>query len=234
MAENATLSAPTATPPGGATEPANKPEKKDFKKRNEIPSAEELLASINRALPFSDEAEKGVLSCLLQDPNERLSDCRVNLPAHAFYHDANRTIYEKLLEFYDKNLPVDPVTLTHTLRDQNLLDKVGGAAAISDLFSFTPISAHFPFYKKIVMEKHILRELIHASSLNIHYAYEHGKEQLDEDIDTVLDHAEQRALPARDGRHRQHSIHAGAPRPAPRLVHGLHEARYAQQRPARR
>ena len=197
MAENATLSAPTATPPGGANEPAAKPEKKDFKKHNEIPTAEELLASINRALPFSDEAEKGVLSCLLQDPNERLSDCRVNLPAHAFYHEANRTIYEKLLEFYDKNLPVDPVTLTHTLRDQNLLDKVGGAAAISDLFSFTPISAHFPFYKKIVMEKHILRELIHASSLNIHYAYEHGKEQLDEDIDTVLDHAEQRALGVR-------------------------------------
>jgi hypothetical protein len=75
---------------------------KNFKKRNEIPSAEELLASINRALPFSDEAEKGVLSCLLQDPNERLSDCRVTLPALAFYHDANRTIYEKLLEFLTK------------------------------------------------------------------------------------------------------------------------------------
>ena len=193
MADSATSPAPPA-----ATAPAPQTaDKATFKKRNEVPTAEELLASINRALPFSDEAEKGVLSCLLQDPNERLSDCRVNLPAHAFYHDANRTIYEKLLEFYDKNLPIDPVTVTHALRDQNLLDKVGGAAAISDLFTFVPIPAHFPHYKKIVMEKHILRELIHASSLNIHHAYEHGKEQLDEDIDTVLDHAEQRALAVR-------------------------------------
>ncbi|MBE7496542.1 MAG: replicative DNA helicase [Verrucomicrobiaceae bacterium] len=189
---------PASTPAVNGADPAAAPKKDSFKKRNEIPTAEELLASINRALPFSDEAEKGVLSCLLQDPNERLADCRVTLPALAFYHEANRTIYEKLLEFYDKNLPVDPVTLTHTLREQNLLDKVGGAAAITELFAFVPISAHFPFYKKIVLEKHILRELIHASSLNIHYAYEHGKEQLDDSIDTVIDHAEQRVLAVRE------------------------------------
>jgi replicative DNA helicase len=191
MADTPTPSASSTAPAAGAATPLRGPD--TFKKRNEIPSAEELLASFNRALPFSDEAEKGVLSCLLQDPVERLSECRVNLPSLAFYHDANRTIYEKLLEFYDKNLPVDPVTLTHALREQNLLDKVGGAAAISELFAFVPIPSHFPYYKKIVLDKHILRELIHASSLNIHHAYEHGKEQMDENIDTLIDHAEQRA-----------------------------------------
>lgn len=196
MAENSTPNTTAETPPNGDAAPAKKRE--NFKKKNEIPTAEELLASFNRALPFSDEAEKGVLSCLLQDPLERLSDCRVNLPALAFYHDANRTIYEKLLEFYDKNLPIDPVTLTHALREQNLLDKVGGAAAISELFAFVPIPSHFPYYKKIVLDKHILRELIHASSLNIHHAYEHGKEQMDENIDTLIDHAEQRVLAVRE------------------------------------
>lgn len=198
MAETATSPASPTTANGAENASAPAPKKEFFKKKGEIPTAEELLASINRALPFSDEAEKGVLSCLLQDPNERLADCRVTLPSLAFYHDANRTIYEKLLEFYDKNLPVDPVTLTHSLREQNLLDKVGGAAAITELFSFVPISAHYPFYKKVVFEKHILRELIHASSLNIHYAYEHGKEQLDDSIDTVIDHAEQRVLAVRE------------------------------------
>ncbi|MDZ4289859.1 MAG: replicative DNA helicase [Prosthecobacter sp.] len=168
------------------------------RKRNEEPSAEELLASINRALPFSDEAEKGVLSCLLQDPNERLSECRITLPAAAFYHAANRTIYEKLLEFHDKNLPIDPVMVTQTLRDQGLLERVGGAAAISELFTFVPIPAHYPYYKKIVLDKHILRQLIHACSLNIHQAYEHGREQMDEDTNTLIDHAEQRVLAVRE------------------------------------
>ena len=196
MADSATT--PVQPPAANKATEATAKAKDSFKKRNEIPSAEELLATINRALPFSDEAEKGVLSCLVHEPNERLSDCRINLPSPAFYHEANKTIYEKLLEFYDKNLPIDPVTLTHALRDQNLLDKVGGAAAITELFSFLPVSAHFLYYKKIVLEKHILRELIHASSLNIHYAYEHGKEELDDNIDTVIDHAEQRVLAVRE------------------------------------
>jgi replicative DNA helicase len=198
MAEPTTSPAPPVAPPNGADTNAQATAKGSFKSRNKIPSAEELLATINRALPFSDEAEKGVLSCLLQDPNERLSDCRVTLPALAFYHEANRTIYEKLLECFDKNLPIDPILLTHALREQNLLDKVGGPAAITELFAFLPISAHYPFYKQIVMEKHILRELIHASSLNIHYAYEHGKEELNDNIDTVIDHAEQRVLAVRE------------------------------------
>lgn len=199
MAETLNPSAPPAndSKPGDGA-PATKGKDSFKKKGNDVPSAEELLASFNRALPFSDEAEKGVLSCLLQDPNERLSDCRVNVPALAFYHDANRTIYEKLLEFYDKNLPVDPVTLTHALRDQNLLDKVGGPATISELFAFVPIPAHYPYYKKIVLDKHIIRELIHACSLNIHHAYEHGKEQVDDNLDTLVDTAEQRILAVRE------------------------------------
>jgi len=176
------------------------------RKRNEIPSAEELLANINRALPFSDEAEKGVISSLLQDPNERLADSRVTLPAAAFYHEANRTVYEMLLEFDDKHLAIDPVTLTNALRGQGLLDRVGGPAAISELFTYVPVPAHYPYYKKIVLDKHILRQLIHASSLNIHYAYEHGKEQIDEDVGTLVDHAEQRILAVRESSGKEDGI----------------------------
>ena len=38
-------------------------------------SAEAKLARINRAMPTAPEAEKGLLSCLLQDP-ERLTEVR--------------------------------------------------------------------------------------------------------------------------------------------------------------
>ena len=83
-----------------------------------------------------------MLSCLLQDPNKRLSDCHVNLPAHAFYHDAKpHDIRESVLGFYD-NLPIDPVTVTHAFAGPKPPRQVGGAAAISDLFTFVPIPAH--------------------------------------------------------------------------------------------
>ena len=170
-----------------------------FKKKRDEPSTEELLANVNRALPFSDEAEKGVLSCLLQDPNERLAECRVQVTAEAFYHVANRTVYELLMEFYDRGTPLDIATLTHALREKGLLEKVGGGAAISELYTFTPVAAHYPFYKKVLLDKHILRQMIHACSLNIHYAYEHGREHIDEDVDGTIDKAEQRVLAVREG-----------------------------------
>ena len=157
-------------------------------------TTEELLASLNRALPCSDEAEKGVISCLMQRP-ELLNEC----PAPAtIYHEGTRAIYEAMQTLAAKGQPFDPVTLTHFLREQGALDKVGGAVAISDLWGFTPISAHFPFYRKIVMEKFTLREVIRASALNIAQAYEHGKEQTDDDVTVVLDDAARRIQDARE------------------------------------
>ena len=125
-------------------------------------TTEELLANINKALPFSDDAEKGVLSSFLQDPVARLGEARLSLPPTAFYHEANRTVFVKLCELYDKALPIDPVIVTNILRDQDLLDKVGGPAAITELFTFVPSSAHFRHYLKIVEDAHIARRNIDA------------------------------------------------------------------------
>jgi len=135
-------------------------------------STEEVLANCNRALPFSDDAEKGVLSSFLQDPVNRLGEARLNLSPAAFYHEANRMVFVKLCELYDKALPIDPVLVTNVLRDQNLLDKVGGPAAISDLFTFIPSPAHFRHYLKIVEDHHAARRNIdaHARALSEFFA----------------------------------------------------------------
>ena len=89
------------------------------RKRSEAKSAEELLAGMNRQMPFSDENEKGMLSSLLQDPAERITETRLVIPPEAFYHEANRTIYVMLLEFSDKGLPIDPVLITTRLPDSS-------------------------------------------------------------------------------------------------------------------
>lgn len=157
-------------------------------------TTEELLASINRALPCSDEAEKGVISCLLQRP-ELLNEAP---SPTAFYNEANRIVYEAMHELEAKRKPFDTITVTHALREQGLLDKAGGAATLSDLFTFVPIPAHFAHYRKIVMEKFTLREIIRASALTMTQAFEHGKEQTDEDVTVVLDEAARRIQDVRE------------------------------------
>jgi replicative DNA helicase len=154
--------------------------------RKGSPSIEEKLANVNRSLPFSDEAEKGVLSCLLQDPAERIPECRQKLPIESFYHTANRLVYELLLKFSDTGKPLDIVTFTQALREQEKLDKVGGAAAISELYTFTPVASHYPVYVKQVMDKWLMRRQIGLGTDIIHAAYEHGREQFDQDVLPVI------------------------------------------------
>lgn len=165
--------------------------------RSDKPSPEEMLAAVsNQAMPFSDEAEKGVLSCLLQDPVERIPEAKTMFPPEAFYHDANRIFFEALchLDGKEPRSVVDPVTVTHHLRDSGLLDKVGGAAAVSELFSFVPISSHFPYYTKIVRDKWILRSGIAEHSAAILALQLHGREQADCDVLETLQTGEQRVF----------------------------------------
>jgi replicative DNA helicase len=169
-----------------------------YRKKGEVPSAEELLAHINRPLPYSDEAEKGLLSSILHYSAERLSDCRVTLPVNAFYSGVNKIVYKAILDFYDKNIPLDPLTLTQALRDQGLLDKVGGASYIAELYTFAAVPAHYDYYKNVVINKYSLRELIHACSLGINDAYEFGKVDVDDNLSLVIDRAEQRVLGVRE------------------------------------
>ncbi len=200
MPEASAIAQSAAAPgePAGQPPAPKKSDRFDSKRGKREPTAEELLATINRALPFSDEAEKGVLSCVLHDPSEKLADLKVTVAVDAFYHEANRIVYEQLLRLYDQNKPIDPVLLTHHLREQLLLDKVGGPSAITELFTFVPIPALFPEFKQILLEKHILRKLIHSCSQSIHGAYEHGQQEKPQDINLFLDREEQRVLAVRE------------------------------------
>jgi replicative DNA helicase len=166
------------------------PEPRTFQPRkrkadDKVPT-EELLAHLNRALPFSDDAEKGLLSGIVQDPVNRLTYCSSVLPAEAFYHTANRAVYELLLSLQERDTPIDVVTVTHGLREAGTLDKCGGPGAVSDLYSFMPIAVHWDFYLRIVKDKWLLRLYLNVCAQNIHEAYEHGKEHIDEPVEALL------------------------------------------------
>jgi replicative DNA helicase len=153
---------------------------------------ERKLAALNQSMPFSDEAEKGLLSCLLQDPAERVLECQRDLLPAAFYHPQNRTVYDLLLDMQAKSEPIDPPAVTHRLRDMGKLEEVGGAAMISELFSFIPIPTHFPFYKTTITDKWLMRRLVDASAENMQEAFGHGSVEALEDAGQVVARAEER------------------------------------------
>lgn len=127
-------------------------------------STEELLASLNKPLPYSDDDEKGLLSCILQRPS--LIDEAP--PPEQCYHEANRVILATLLTMRGLGMPLDdPISLTRMLREAKKLDIVGGPAGISELFTFVPIPSHWPHYLKVVREKFQFRQMIGALAAGI-------------------------------------------------------------------
>lgn len=154
-----------------------------------------MAAVAEQRLACSEEAESGVLSCVLQEP-DRLVELRGKLPPEAMYHATKREIYEVLLAMDGAAppVPIDPQTVTHHLREMGKLDGVGGAAVISELFSFVPIPSHFPYFTKIVQDKWRLRQLAHACVENLHDVARFGSEAVDESVAELVSKSEARVF----------------------------------------
>jgi replicative DNA helicase len=159
-------------------------------KANEA-TTEELLAEANKQLPFSDEAEKGFLSCLFHDP-VRVSEVRAKLPLEVFYHPANQPVYEAFLDLDQRRLPIDVVSVTKVLLDRGKLDKCGGNGAISEIFTFVPAGVHFDYYRKVLIDKWLVRRALHNCAQSIAELNQHGREDVDQDVKPLIHRAEQR------------------------------------------
>ena len=142
---------------------------------------------VHRTPPHSVEAEQGVLGSMLISPHETIAECVEKINEEYFYVPAHRTIYDVLVDLWNTRQGIDLITFTQVLRDRNLLDSVGGAAFVTNLFTFVPTAANVQYYLEIVRDKYILRQIISAATESVRRAYE---EQ--EDVDSLLDEVEQK------------------------------------------
>lgn len=98
----------------------------------------------------TQEAENGLLSCLMQDPG-LLADARRKLPdGKCFSNENTGEIYDFMIEHVDANEPLELVTFTNRIRRRGRLDQIGGPGRLSEIFIFVPIASHFPYYLDIV------------------------------------------------------------------------------------
>lgn len=142
--------------------------------------------------PFSDEAEKSILSCFLAMPHllDEAVESRMEVE---FYHPANRLMAGALIDMRVSGIPIELPALATYLMDNGMLDKVGGPAAPADLLSWVPTPAHYPYYRDIIREKWVLRRVIEVSTENIQKCYETGQSE----ITALLDDVETRTLAIR-------------------------------------
>ncbi len=81
-----------------------------------------------------------------------------------FYATGHQKIYESIVELFQKNQPIDILTVTNKLRDKNQLNEVGGSSYLTELINSVPSSAHITHYTQIVRQKKVLRDLLTTSA----------------------------------------------------------------------
>jgi replicative DNA helicase len=117
--------------------------------------------------------ERAVLSALLRD-NRTIHSVLTEVRPGDFYHPAHQCVYEAMLRLQDENEPVDLHTLANLLNEQKLLDAVGGAVYLAELFDYEVTSANVMRHAQIVRDKALKRELIGVASEIAEVAYEEG------------------------------------------------------------
>src|SRR5215831_4110117 len=142
---------------------------------------------IHRPPPHSVEAEQGVLGSMLISPRDAIAEVVEKITADYFYVPAHQTIFNALVDLWNVGQGIDLITFTQVLRDRNLLESVGGAAAVTNLFTFVPTAANVGYYIDIVRDKYILRSIIAAGTESVRRAYEEQDE-----VGNLLDEVEQR------------------------------------------
>jgi hypothetical protein len=154
---------------------------------------------IENAPPHSVEAEQGVLGSMLLAPSEATPKVVEKINAEHFYVPAHRQIFDTLIDFFDAGKAIDLITFTQALRDRNLLESVGGAAAVTHLYTFVPDAANVAYYIDIVQDKYALRQIIRACTETLRQANESQVEpsELVDQIESTA--ASIRALHGRNG-----------------------------------
>src|SRR5207245_4546968 len=127
---------------------------------------------IHRAPPHSVEAEQGVLGSMLIAPQDAIPECVEKITEEYFYIPAHQTVYRVLVEQWNAGQAIDLITFTQTLRDQNLLETIGGAPFVTSLFTFVPTAANVDYYLEIVRDKYVLRKIISTCTERVRRAYE--------------------------------------------------------------
>lgn len=112
--------------------------------------------------PQSIENEQSVLGSLILDA-DAFKVCERVLTVEDFYSDNHRKLYETLMQMHVNGQTIDMVTLIERLETAGLLDRLGGAAYLSQLVESVPTPKSIAAYAEIVAQKSWLRKAIHEA-----------------------------------------------------------------------
>jgi len=140
----------------------------------------------NRLPPQDIEAEQSVLGSLLIDKDAIIKIADI-VTSRDFYRKVHEMIFKAIVELYQKNEPIDLLTVSSRLKEKKQFKEIGGMSYLTTLMNLVPTASNVTHYAKIVNQKRVLRDLISASYEISSLAWEENKT-----VDEILDESEKR------------------------------------------
>jgi replicative DNA helicase len=134
--------------------------------------------------PQDLDAEKSVLGAVLIDSSS-INLVAEFLKAEHFYAREHQLIYGAMITLFEKQQPIDVVTIQDELKKTDSLKQIGGKNYLSDLINAVPTSAYIEQYARIVKNHFVKRSLIQMSSRLVEKSFDTRG-----DVKKLLDDAE--------------------------------------------
>lgn len=141
-----------------------------------------------RLPPQSPEAERSVLGSILRD-NQIIGDVLQIVRAEQFYSDAHQKVFLATIALFEKAHPIDLITLAEELKQRGQIDDIGGYGFLGELWDAAPTAANAEYYARIVRDRALIRNLIHAGTEILRDAYDQTQA-----ADELLNGAERKIL----------------------------------------
>ena len=138
-------------------------------------------------LPASLDAEKSIISSIIQDPANNLDRAiELGVETDWFHGYGTRIMWEQLSTMSITGGSLDLVSLNQSLTDNGLSAKIGGPAALSEMYTFATNSANFEVHIDIIKTKYAARMILEVVSCTTEKAYNVSDGQsLQETLETL-------------------------------------------------
>lgn len=171
----------------------NLEEKKDFKTRKRPVMTNQLNEVFGKVPPQALDFEEAVLGAIMIEPNT-IDQVNEVLKPESFYKDAHQKIYSCIMELFNKQEPIDILTVKNALQKAKVLELIGGTPYLMKLTDKIASAADAEYHARIIAEKHIQRELINVSTNILKLSYDESS-----DVFQTLDVAEQELFKVSQG-----------------------------------
>lgn len=135
--------------------------------------------------PHNLDAEQAILGGILVN-NDAMNQVMDILTEEDFYREAHGHLFGGMTALYNENEPVDLITLSHYLKNRDLLDKSGGTEYLASLAESVSTSAGIAYHAQIVRDLSVRRRLITQCSMISDSCFQNWDRS-----DELLDMAEQ-------------------------------------------